>query len=123
MGGLIFLTLIIVPIVFLALIISGIIKSNTGEQRVSFSSVFRMIYMYLVSGVMLISMLFSIIAITNSAIEIALPYRSYNDQSSWSVEERENQMQQTKRNLTTASFTFLVATPLFIYHIRQSKKS
>ena len=92
----------------------------------------RSLYLYAVCLITLLVVLFSVVSLINAIMNAVFPDPAYIDvyskpENSPSADlldqqERNNQIQAIKR-IFTSFITIAVATPLYLYHWRQTKKA
>ena len=91
----------------------------------------RSLYLYAVCLITLLVVLFSTVSLINAIMNSVFPTPAYLDiyakpenapsQALLDQQERNNRIQEIK-SIFTALITILVATPLYVYHWRQTKK-
>ena len=92
----------------------------------------RSLYLYAVCLITLLVVLFSIVSLINAIVNAVFPDPAYVDVYSkpentpsadlLDQQERNNQIRAIK-SIFTSFITIAVATPLYLYHWRQTKKS
>ncbi|MNP40565.1 hypothetical protein D3C76_1342140 [compost metagenome] len=116
----------VVPIFIVIAIIAAIIRrSKEGEHKNDFEKNLRTIYVYLVTIIFLFALVFSVISMFNSGINVILPEKqvvSTNTSSEYLEASRKNRENSNIVDLMTSIAVFGVSLPLFMYHSRLAKE-
>ena len=92
----------------------------------------RSLYLYAVCLVTLLVVLFSTVALVNSIVNFAFPDPAYVDPYATKAnmpdpallqQQEDNSQRQALKNIFTTFSTMAIATPVYIYHWRQARKS
>ncbi len=92
----------------------------------------RSLYLYAVSLVTLLILLFSTVALVNSFVDFAFPDPAYIDPYAMKEnmpdpalleQQEENTQRQALKNIFTTFSTIAIATPVYLYHWRQARKT
>ncbi len=92
----------------------------------------RSLYLYAVCLVTLLVVLFSTVALVNAIVNFAFPDPAYVDPYATKAnmpdpallqQQEENSQRQALKNIFTTFSTMAIATPVYIYHWRQARKS
>ena len=92
----------------------------------------RSLYLYAVCLVTLLVVLFSIVALVNSIVDFAFPDPTYIDpyaakenvpDPALLQQQEENSQRQALKNIFTTFTTMAIATPVYLYHWRQARKT
>jgi hypothetical protein len=92
----------------------------------------RSLYLYAVCLVTLLVVLFSTVALVNAIVNFAFPDPAYVDPYTKSGEapdpallqqQEDNSQRQALKNIFTTFSTMAIATPVYIYHWRQARKT
>ena len=92
----------------------------------------RSLYLYAVSLVTLLVVLFSTVALVNAFVNFAFPDPAYIDPYATKEnmpdpallqQQEENTQRQALKNIFTTFSTMAIATPVYLYHWRQARKT
>jgi hypothetical protein len=92
----------------------------------------RSLYLYAVCLVTLLVVLFSTVALVNAIVNFAFPDPAYVDPYAAKAnmpdpallqQQEDNSQRQALKNIFTTFSTMAIATPVYIYHWRQARKS
>jgi len=92
----------------------------------------RSLYLYAVCLVTLLVVLFSTVALVNSIVDFAFPDPTYIDpyaakenvpDPALLQQQEENSQRQALKNIFTTFTTMAIATPVYLYHWRQARKT
>jgi hypothetical protein len=92
----------------------------------------RSLYLYAVCLITLLVVLFSTVSLINSIMNAVFPDPAYIDvyakpenapSAALLAQQEENNQIQALKNIFTSFTTIAIATPLYLYHWRQTKKS
>jgi hypothetical protein len=92
----------------------------------------RSLYLYAVCLVTLLVVLFSTVALLNAIVNFAFPDPAYVDPYATKAnmpdpallqQQEDNSQRQALKNIFTTFSTMAIATPVYIYHWRQARKS
>jgi len=92
----------------------------------------RSLYLYAVCLITLLVVLFSTVALINAIMNAVFPDPAYIDlyskpenapSADLLAQQEENNQIQALKNIFTSFTTIAIATPLYLYHWRQTKKS
>ena len=92
----------------------------------------RSLYLYAVCLVTLLVVLFSTVALVNAIVNFAFPDPAYVDPYATKVnmpdpallqQQEDNSQRQALKNIFTTFSTMAIATPVYIYHWRQARKT
>jgi hypothetical protein len=92
----------------------------------------RSLYLYAVCLVTLLVVLFSTVALVNAIVNFAFPDPAYVDPYATKAnmpdpallqQQEDNSQRQALKNIFTTFSTIAIATPVYIYHWRQARKS
>ena len=92
----------------------------------------RSLYLYAVCLITLLVVLFSTVALINAIMNAVFPDPAYIDvyskpenapSADLLAQQEENNQIQAIKNIFTSFTTIAIATPLYLYHWRQAKKS
>jgi hypothetical protein len=92
----------------------------------------RSLYLYAVCLVTLLVVLFSTVALVNAIVNFAFPDPAYVDPYATKAnmpdpallqQQEENSQRQALKNIFTTFSTMAIATPVYIYHWRQARKT
>ncbi len=92
----------------------------------------RSLYLYAVSLVTLLVVLFSTVALVNSFVNFAFPDPAYVDpyaakenlpDPALLQQQEDNSQRQALKNIFTTFSTIAIATPVYLYHWRQARKT
>ena len=94
--------------------------------------VWRSLYLYAVCLITLLVVLFSTVSLINSIMNAVFPDPAYIDvyakpenapSAALLAQQEENNQIQALKSIFTSFTTIAIATPLYLYHWRQTKKS
>lgn len=92
----------------------------------------RSLYLYAVCLVTLLVVLFSTVALVNAIVNFAFPDPAYVDPYATKAnmpdpallqQQEDNSQRQALKNIFTTFSTIAIATPVYIYHWRQARKT
>lgn len=92
----------------------------------------RSLYLYAVCLVTLLVVLFSTVALVNAIVDFAFPDPAYVDPYAKAEnapdpallqQQEDNSQRQALKNIFTTFSTLAIATPVYLYHWRQARKS
>jgi len=92
----------------------------------------RSLYLYAVCLVTLLVVLFSTVALVNAIVNFAFPDPAYVDPYATKAnmpdpallqQQEDNSERQALKNIFTTFSTMAIATPVYIYHWRQARKT
>ena len=92
----------------------------------------RSLYLYAVCLVTLLVVLFSTVALVNSIVDFAFPDPTYIDpyaakenvpDPALLQQQEDNSQRQALKNIFTTFTTMAIATPVYLYHWRQARKT
>ena len=92
----------------------------------------RSLYLYAVCLVTLLVVLFSTVALVNAIVNFAFPDPAYVDpyakienapDPALLQQQEDNSQRQALKNIFTTFSTMAIATPVYLYHWRQARKS
>ena len=92
----------------------------------------RSLYLYAVCLVTLLVVLFSTVALVNAIVNFAFPDPAYVDPYAAKAnmpdpallqQQEDNSQRQALKNIFTTFSTIAIATPVYIYHWRQARKT
>jgi hypothetical protein len=92
----------------------------------------RSLYLYAVCLVTLLVVLFSTVALVNAIVNFAFPDPAYVDPYATKAnmpdpallqQQEENSQRQALKNIFTTFSTMAIATPVYLYHWRQARKT
>ena len=92
----------------------------------------RSLYLYAVCLVTLLVVLFSTVALVNSIVDFAFPDPTYIDpyaakenvpDPALLQQQEDNSQRQALKNIFTTFSTMAIATPVYLYHWRQARKT
>jgi hypothetical protein len=92
----------------------------------------RSLYLYAVCLVTLLVVLFSTVALVNAIVNFAFPDPAYVDPYATKAnmpdpallqQQEDNSQRQALKNIFTTFSTMAIATPVYIYHWRQARKT
>ncbi len=92
----------------------------------------RSLYLYAVCLVTLLVVLFSTVALVNAIVNFAYPDPAYVDPYATKAnmpdpallqQQEENSQRQALKNIFTTFSTMAIATPVYLYHWRQARKT
>ena len=92
----------------------------------------RSLYLYAVCLVTLLVVLFSTVALVNAIVNFAFPDPAYVDPYATKAnmpdpallqQQEDNSQRQALKNIFTSFTSIAVATPVYLYHWRQARKS
>lgn len=92
----------------------------------------RSLYLYAVCLVTLLVVLFSTVALVNAIVDFAFPDPAYVDPYAKAEnapdpallqQQEDNSQRQALKNIFTTFSTMAIATPVYIYHWRQARKT
>ncbi len=105
-------------------------KVASGEVHTGID--WRSLYLYAVCLVTLLVVLFSTVALVNSIVDYAFPDPAYVDpygakenmpDPALLQQQEDNSQRQAFKNIFTTFSTMAIATPVYIYHWRQARKT
>jgi hypothetical protein len=92
----------------------------------------RSLYLYAVCLVTLLVVIFSTVALVNALVNLAFPDPAYVDPYATKAnmpdpallqQQEDNSQRQALKNIFTTFSTMAIATPVYIYHWRQARKT
>ena len=92
----------------------------------------RSLYLYAVCLVTLLVVLFSTVALVNAIVDFAFPDPAYVDPYAKAEnapdpallqQQEDNSQRQALKNIFTTFSTLAIATPVYLYHWRQARKT
>jgi hypothetical protein len=105
---------------------------NSAPVEVHTGIDWRSLYLYAVCLVTLLVVLFSTVALLNAIVNFAFPDPAYVDPYATKAnmpdpallqQQEDNSQRQALKNIFTTFSTMAIATPVYIYHWRQARKS
>jgi hypothetical protein len=107
-------------------------KTSKSNQIAPAGINWRSLYLYAVSLVTLLIVLFSIISLLNGVIDLIYPDPSYIDpyankdnlpNPALLAQQEENNRISAIKNIFTTLITIVITTPIYLYHWRQAQRS
>ena len=106
--------------------------AKTAPVEVHAGIDWRSLYLYAVCLVTLLVVLFSTVALVNSIVDYAFPDPAYVDpygvkenmpDPALLQQQEDNSQRRALKNIFTTFSTMAIATPVYIYHWRQARKT
>jgi hypothetical protein len=106
-------------------------KTSKSNKSISGGINWRSLYLYAVSLVTLLIILFTTISLLNGVIDIIYPDPSYIDpyankdnlpDPALLAQQEENNRISAIKNIFTTSITIGITTPIYLYHWRQAQR-
>ncbi len=110
----------------------AVVKKADAPVEVHAGIDWRSLYLYAVCLVTLLVVLFSTVALLNAIVNFAFPDPAYVDPYSKAEnapdpallqQQEDNSQRQALKNIFTTFSTMAIATPVYIYHWRQARKT
>ena len=110
----------------------AIAKKAAAPVEVQTGIDWRSLYLYAVCLVTLLVVLFSTVALVNAIVNFAFPDPAYVDPYATKAnmpdpellqQQEDNSQRQALKNIFTTFSTMAIATPVYLYHWRQARKS
>jgi hypothetical protein len=110
----------------------AVAKKAAAPVEVQAGIDWRSLYLYAVCLVTLLVVLFSTVALVNAIVNFAFPDPAYVDPYATKAnmpdpallqQQEDNSQRQALKNIFTTFSTMAIATPVYIYHWRQARKS
>jgi amino acid transporter len=102
-----------------------IAKTSKSNQPASPGINWRSLYLYAVSLVTLLIVLFSTISLLNGVIDLIYPYVNKDNlpDPALLAQQEENNRISAIKNIFTTLITIVITIPIYLYHWRQAQRS